>query len=541
MNLKKTIITLLILIFSIFIFGNVNSYAATGSFSLKKSSVSLKKGKSTTIKLTVKNCEGTFSVKSSNTSIATVSVTDNDSDGDGWITSTASIKIKAKKAGTATITVSASDVSDTDANEVTGSKTIKVKVTDNSSSGSSSSGSSSSSEDPTTKVSTDATLKNLGITPAKYDFSGFKKATTSYSVTVPYEAEKISIYADTNHSKATVTGTGSKTLKVGTNTFNVKVTAEDKKTTKTYTLKITRKKEAEISTDATLKNLGITPTEYDFSGFRKMTISYDVKVPYEAEKIKIYADTNNSKATVTGTGSKTLDVGVNTFTVKVTAEDKKTTKTYTLKITREEEKVEEPTEDDEPTEQPNETEETTVVGLTNLEIEGLTLTPTFSNDVYEYSITVSSDTKILDIKTEKSSDDITIDIVGNENLQKGENVITLLVYNSKKDETTTYQIIANLEDEIDLTDVNNSMSKVQRELLAKKIIIIGVLVVIGMLIIVFIVQRNKILSKNEFLENNDKHDRIDLSKDESMFERINENTEVVINKKKKKAKGKRFK
>ena len=81
-------------------------------------------------------------------------------------------------------------------------------------------------------ASTDATLKNLGIKP--HDFSGFRKATTSYSVTVPNDTEKITIYAQATDSKASVTGTGSKTLKVGKNTFSVKVTAEDKKTTKTY-------------------------------------------------------------------------------------------------------------------------------------------------------------------------------------------------------------------------------------------------------------------------------------------------------------------
>ena len=539
MNLKKSIIALLILCFSIFIFGNAKCYAATGSYNVSKSSASIKKGKSTTATLSVKNCMGAFSVESSDSSIAKVTISS-----DGWTEGgNLTITIKGIKKGNATITITPTQVGMTDTGkEITEqlkSKTIKVTVTDSTSGSSSSDSSSSNSNLTETKVSSDATLKNLGITPSKYDFSGFKKATTNYSVTVPYEAEKINIYADASHSKATVTGIGSKELEIGENTFKIKVTAEDKKTTKTYTLKITRKKEAEISTDATLKNLGITPSEYDFSGFRKMTTSYEVKVPYEAEKIKIYADASSSKSTVTGIGSQTLDVGLNTFKIKVTAEDKKTTKTYTLKITREEEKEEEPTEiNDEATEQEN--EEINVVGLTNLEIEGLELEPAFSNEVYEYKVTASSDENVFDIKTEKSSDDITVDIVGNENLQKGENVITILVYNSKKDETTTYQIIANLEDKIDLTDVNNSISSVQREQIAKKSIIIGSIIVIAMLIIIFVVKRNKMLCKNEFLENNDNHDRIDLSKDESMFERINESTYNTVNKRKK-SKGKRFK
>ena len=130
MKNRKIFITLLILIFSIFTLGNVKSYAATGKFTLSTSSVSIKKGKSAKITLTVKNCEGTFMVSSSDSSIATVNITDNDSDGDGWITSTATIKVSGKKKGTATISISASDVADTDANEVTGTKTIKVNVTE---------------------------------------------------------------------------------------------------------------------------------------------------------------------------------------------------------------------------------------------------------------------------------------------------------------------------------------------------------------------------------------------------------------------------
>lgn len=458
MNLKKNIITLLILIFSIYILGNVKCYATTGSFSVSKSSVSLKKGNSSTVTLTVKNCEGAFTVTSSDTSVATASISN-----DGWVSGTATITIKAKKAGSAKITVTATNVADNqeEPQDVTGSKTIKVTVTDT-----------------------------------------------------------------TNSSNTSNKSTTNNTASNNTNNEN------DNKPTET-----------KVSTDATLKNLGITPSQYDFTGFRKMTTSYSVTVPNSVETISIYAYANDSKATVTGTGSKKLTDGINTFSVKVTAEDKKTTKTYTLKITKEKEE-EKTTDDEEKINQENndnKKEENDIVGLTNIQVEGLELTPSFSNDIYEYNVTASSDTNALDIKTEKSSDDISIEIVGNEDLKLGENVITLLVYNSKKDETTTYQIVATLENpKVDLTEVNDSMSKVQRELLAKKIIIIGTLVVIVMLIIVFVVQRNKILSKNEFLENNDKEGRIDLSKDESMFERINENTEVV-KKKTGKKKGNHFK
>ena len=239
MKLKRILIIIVTLIFAILLLGNVKSYAAKGSFSISKSSVTLTKGKSTTFKITAKNCGGKFTVTSSNTKVATVSSSK------PWVESgSVSITIKAKAKGTATIKVTASNVGDTSENDVTGTKSIKVTVKDSTTSSSSSSTSNSNTKPKQEKTkSKDATLKNLGITP--YDFSGFRKMTTSYSVTVPDTVKTIKIYAYATDSKAKVTGTGTKKLNNGVNTFSIKVTAEDKKTTKTYTLKITKKKEEE--------------------------------------------------------------------------------------------------------------------------------------------------------------------------------------------------------------------------------------------------------------------------------------------------------
>ena len=73
---------------------------------------------------------------------------------------------------------------------VSGNLTIKVTEEEDDDSDDNSSSSTSKKEN---KVSSDATLRNLGITPN--DFSGFRKAKTSYNVTVPNSTEKINIYA----------------------------------------------------------------------------------------------------------------------------------------------------------------------------------------------------------------------------------------------------------------------------------------------------------------------------------------------------------
>lgn len=69
---------------------------------------------------------------------------------------------------------------------------------------------------------TNVNLSNLGIRP--YDFSGFSNSKTSYTVNVPNETTSIEVYAKAKSSNATVSGTGQKTLKEGTNKFTVTVT-----------------------------------------------------------------------------------------------------------------------------------------------------------------------------------------------------------------------------------------------------------------------------------------------------------------------------
>ena len=80
------------------------------------------------------------------------------------------------------------------------------------------------------------------------------------------------------------------------------------------------------SSVATLANLGIKPN--DFSGFSPNKTTYSTTVPNSTTSIEIYAQKGQSGQKITGTGKKQLKEGNNAFSVKVTAEDGKTTKTY---------------------------------------------------------------------------------------------------------------------------------------------------------------------------------------------------------------------
>jgi len=89
-----------------------------------------------------------------------------------------------------------------------------------------------------TTLSSDANLSSLSV-PGYTLTPGFNASTTSYSVSVANNVSSVTINATANHGAATVSGTGTKSLSVGSNPFDVVVTAEDG-TIKTYTVTITR-------------------------------------------------------------------------------------------------------------------------------------------------------------------------------------------------------------------------------------------------------------------------------------------------------------
>ena len=178
--------------------------------------------------------------------------------------------------------------------------------------------------------STDVSLKSLKIDGVSVD--NFSASTLSYSKTYDNSKTSISIEAEANDSKSTVTGTGSKNLTVGNNTFQIKVTSEAG-STQTYTLNITRKQA--LSTDNNLKSLKIDGVSVD--NFSPSTLSYSKVYGASKTSVNIEAVANDSKATVTGAGTKTLQDGNNTFTISVTSESG-SIKKYTITITKAETK-----------------------------------------------------------------------------------------------------------------------------------------------------------------------------------------------------------
>lgn len=191
---------------------------------------------------------------------------------------------------------------------------------------------------------------------------------------------------------------------------------------------------------------------------------------------------------------KTLYVASNLLTDTKPEEKEEPTEEPIEEEPKEETPIEEPTTVDEKDEDIEVKD-----GLKSLEIEGLTLTPAFSPDIYEYRVIVKKDLSELMINAVPATEGATITIAGNGNLQEGENLITIVVYNSKNEVEATYQITTN-KNTLDLTDIDDLLKS--GTLLAKKetTIYIAIFVVSLVGLIVVMALRSRIRNNEEDYE-----------------------------------------
>lgn len=200
----------------------------------------------------------------------------------------------------------------------------------------------------------------------------------------------------------------------------------------------TKPVEEKKSTDNTLSALSvaegtITPE------FSKDVKEYALTIPYEIVEVNVTATPTDSKATVAVEGNKELKEGENTVIVKVTAEDG-TTAEYVIKVTR----------------------ARVPLALSSLLIryenqEGqiieIPLNPTFDFATLEYTLQdLEYWVEKLSVETVANIEGATIDIQGADNLQTGENTITItlkiaeentLEGEEPKEEIVTYTIKVN--------------------------------------------------------------------------------------------------
>ncbi len=229
MRIKK--IGIKILIITIFILLNIRTSSNAISISVSSSSVSVPQGGTVTVRVTGSDAIGNITATSSNNGIATASISDT------WIeNNSVVVTISGKSVGQTTIKLTGKMANNAGTTEQSINKTITVNVTSNSGGGSSGGSTNNGGGSTNNTNNANCNLKNLGIRP--HDFSGFSANKTSYSVNVPNDCTSVEVYAQAAASGAKVSGTGTKTLKEGTNKFNVVVSNGGK--TKTYTISVIR-------------------------------------------------------------------------------------------------------------------------------------------------------------------------------------------------------------------------------------------------------------------------------------------------------------
>ena len=322
-----------------------------------------------------------------------------------------SVSFTPSKAGTYAfkLTGNVTDETETEATSVNKSTTVTVKAkSTSSSSGSSSSGNSGSSSGNSGTQTTSA--------PSFSSVNETVYATGSVNVRSSYSTSSSIVGSLDAGDSVTRTGRGSNGWsRVTYNGQTAYISSEFLTTEK-----------PEESDNNNLESLSISGYELT-PKFSADVKEYSLTITEDVEKLDITAEPEDENAEVKIEGNENLLIGENTIKIIVTAEDG-TERTYTLNVTK---------------------GETPPVGLSELSIAGYKLTPEFSSDVYEYTLDIS-DTSVtsVDITAKSDTEDAIIEIVGNNDLKLGENVITVLVKSENEEQTSTYQITVNIAEPV---------------------------------------------------------------------------------------------
>lgn len=274
--------------------------------------------------------------------------------------------------------------------------------------------------------------------------------------------------------------------------------------------------ESEKSNDATLKSITIGDKKYSGSSL-KSTITYTADA--SAETIKISASKNNSKATVSGTGTKSLVAGqTNKFKIKVTAEDG-TVKNYNVNVIRLAEESKTPNIIENPEENQTKEEE---LKLTSLVIKDAELSTAFSPDIYNYIANVENMSE-LEIDATANNENAQIKIEGANELKEGNNKITITVVLDEKSVEYVIEVYNKIEKELveNLEDNSASDTNIEKDFIgnivetiknnwqmAILIVIIVILVIISIICAVLAYKYKKqlnemVIPRDETLQEDD--------------------------------------
>ena len=187
------------------------------------------------------------------------------------------------------------------------------------------------------------------------------------------------------------------------------------------------------STKSSNNNLSNLSSQLVDLEFDPATLNYDVTVESNITSLNLTATPQHNKATFKIIGDENFKVGMNVVKVEVTAEDG-SKKTYTINVNR--------------------------LGSSNNNLRTITIEDVdfeFDRNILNYTIDITDkNIDSLQIEYELEDENSTVEIIGNENLTPGKNVIKIIV-TSEDGERKTYTITANILDESEVTESDNTL------------------------------------------------------------------------------------
>lgn len=258
---------------------------------------------------------------------------------------------------------------------------------------------------------------------------------------------------------------------------------------------------------------GLTPN------FVKTKTNYTLSVGPKVTSINVNARAEDANASVNVSGNTDLKDGDNIIYITVTAQNG-SKRTYTITVNRSADPVKSNS------------------FLSNLIIKDMELSPIFSSEILEYNggTIKTNDTK-LDIYTYPTNENAKVEIIGNENLIIGENIITIKVISEDETSTKEYKIKFIREEEVVETQALSEVEPIKNEEFSFKAIFKEILEIIKanallllmyVLVIVEYVQvlylYKKLRDKNK-LEDENNENREDIEKNNISLDDVKELTE----------------
>lgn len=492
MNIKGILVKIITTLSLLFI---IHTTVEAASFSATASKTTVTVGDTFSITVNASGASGMYTVSTDSSIVSVTSGKLSDFLDDA----SATITFKAEATGKVTITAQATDMTDNNDDKIAvkGSYPFTITVNEKST---------NTTPNPTQNPNLNQNTNNNTTNPNTNNNTSTTKPEENKPKEVTFSNTSGTVYAvqSTNlRSSATTKGNNvMRSLPAGT---EMTVTAKSNSEVDGYywykvsvngttgyvaTSLVTNTKPTETELP-TLKSLSVNPGNYS-PAFSKDKTTYNLSVEDDVQQVTVKATPESgatAKITCNGTtcanGVIPINEGLNT--VKITVTKDGADNTYTLYIRKS-------IKEDENGNISDDEKNNVDLYLKSLEITGFTISPEFDSKVYSYTVVIPADDErtSLDIKAVANIENAKVEIVDNENLEYGENIITIIVTSEEENATRIYQLVVDKQKTAttEASNGNNIVGKTKNIVASNKVpvLIICTLIIIAVICIILIIK-----------------------------------------------------